>query len=158
MLCTILKQSKTDCYNYYFETNCNNIKNIWKGLKSILNIKAFLLISLRLLLLMVLLFPIQWKSQTFSTTIFLPLNTKRKLNVSFLHKHVSDFLKNRSNISFFVSPTNKTENVISSLDSNKSVGPNSTPTKILKLHENDISSKLSEKFIISLPLVSFLQY
>ena len=29
--------------------------------------------------------------------------------VSFSHKHFSDFLKNRSNISFFLSPTDKTE-------------------------------------------------
>ena len=37
----------------------------------------------------------------------------------------------------------------SSLDSNKSVGPNSIPTKILKLLKNDISSQLSEIFNIS---------
>ena len=50
-----------------------------------------------------------------------------------------------------MSPTDKTEieNVISSLDSNKSVGPNSIPTKILKLLKNDISSQLSEIFNIS---------
>ena len=79
-----------------------------------------------------------------------------KLNISFSHKNCSDFLKNRSNISFFVSPTDKTEteNVISSLDSNKSVGPYSIPTKILKLLKNDISSQLSEIYNIS-PLVSF---
>ena len=76
-----------------------------------------------------------------------------KLNISFSHKHFSDFLKNRSNISFFVSPTDKTEieSVISSLDSNKSVGPNSIPTKILKLLKNDISSQLYEIFNISFP-------
>ena len=69
------------------------------------------------------------------------------------HKHFSDFLKNRSNISFFVSPTDKEEieNVISSLDSNKSVGPNSIPTKVLKLLKNYISSQLSEIVNISFP-------
>ena len=82
---------------------------------------------------------------------FSSITSKTKLNISFSHKHFSDFLKNRSNISFFVSPTDKTEieNVISSLDSNKSVGPNSIPTKILKLLKNDISSQLSEIFNIS---------
>ena len=74
-----------------------------------------------------------------------------KCNISFSHKHFSDFLKNRSNIYFFVSPTDRTEieNVISSLDSNKSVGPNIIPTKVLKLLKNDISSELSEIFNIS---------
>ena len=39
MLSTILKQSKTNYCNHYFETNWSSIKNTWKGLKSILNIK-----------------------------------------------------------------------------------------------------------------------
>ena len=84
---------------------------------------------------MVPLFPIQWKSDILSTTIF-SIVTKTKLSISFSHKHFSDFLKNRSNISFLVSPTDKTEieDVISSLDSNKSV---------------DISSQQSEMFKIS---------
>ena len=86
MLSKILKQSKTNYYNYYFETIWNSIKNTWKRLKSILNIKEILLIS---------------------------------------------------------------ENVISSLDSNKSVRSNSIPTKILKWLKNDISSQLSETFNIS---------
>ena len=84
---------------------------------------------------MVPLFPIQWKSHILSTTIF-SIATKTKLSISFSHKHFSDFLKNRFNISFLVSPTDKTEieDVISSLDSNKSV---------------DISSQQSEMFKIS---------
>ena len=69
------------------------------------------------------------------------------------HFHImfSDFLINRSNISFFVSPTDKTEmeKIISSLDSNKSVGPNNIPNKILKLLKNDISSQLYEIFNIT---------
>ena len=39
MLSTIFKQSKTNYYNHYFEANWNSIKNTWKGIKSILNIK-----------------------------------------------------------------------------------------------------------------------
>ena len=117
--------------------------------------KKFLLKSLILLLLMVPPFPIQWKSRIFSTTIFLQLlfffNCIMKLNISFSHKHFSNFLRNRSNISFFVRPTDKIEikNVMSSLDSDKSVGPNSIPSKKLKLLKNYISSRLSEIFNVS---------
>ena len=39
MLSTILKQSKTNYYNHYFEISWNSIKNTWKGIKYILNIK-----------------------------------------------------------------------------------------------------------------------
>ena len=82
---------------------------------------------------------------------FSSITSKAKLNISFSRKHFSDFLKNRSDISFFVSPTNKTEieNVISSLDSNNSVERNSIPTKILKILKTYISSQLSGIFNIS---------
>ena len=102
-------------------------------------------------------FPIQWKSKIFSRTIFLQLPLKRSLIFHFHINIFSGFLKNRSIISFFVSPTDKTEieNVIFSLDSNEPVGPNSIPTKILKLLQNDISSQLSEIFNIFLCSVVF---
>ena len=76
---------------------------------------------------------------------------KTKLNgISFSCKHFSHFHNVKIDLILlflYISPTDKTEieNIISSLDSNKSVGPNSIPTKILKLLENDISSQLSEK-------------
>ena len=142
---TILKQSKTNYYNHYFATNWNSIKNQWKGLKSILNIKNISAEIPKTLTVdgTTISNPIEI-SNIFSN-YFSSIATKAKL------KHFSDFLKNRSNISFFVSPTDKTEieNVISSLDSNKSVRPNSIPTKILKLLKNDISSQLSEILDIS---------
>ena len=145
MLSTILKQSKTNYYNHYFETNWNSIKNTWKGLKSILNIKNISAKIPKTLTVdgTTISNPIEI-SNIFSN-YFSSIATKTKL------KHFSDFLKNRSNISFFVSPTDKTEieDVISSLDSNKSVGPNSIPTKILKLRKDDISSQLSEIFTTS---------
>ena len=141
MLSTILKQSKTNYYNHYFETDWSSIKNIWKDIFNIKN----MLISLRDLLLMVPLFSILQQSQIFSATIFLQLLIKQSM---IFHFHIIIFLKNRSNISFLVNPTDKTEieNVILSLDSNKSVGPNSIPTRVLKLLKNDISSQLSEIF------------
>ena len=46
-------------------------------------------------------------------------------------------------------------NIISSLDSNKSTGPNSIRTKILKLLKNDISTQLSDIFNVSFPTGAF---
>ena len=37
MLSTLMKESKMNYYNHYFKTNWDNIKNTWKGIKSILN-------------------------------------------------------------------------------------------------------------------------
>ena len=36
---TLLKRSKTNYYNHYSDISWNNIKNTWKGIKSILSIK-----------------------------------------------------------------------------------------------------------------------
>ena len=38
MLSTLMKKIKMNYYNQYFKTNWDNIKNTWKGIKSILNI------------------------------------------------------------------------------------------------------------------------
>ena len=38
-LSTLLKKSKANDYNQYFEASMNNIKNTWKGIKSTLFIK-----------------------------------------------------------------------------------------------------------------------
>ena len=153
MLCTIFKQTKTNTsFNHYFVANWNSIKNTWKGLKSILNIKNISAEIPKTLTVDGTTISNQMEIFNIFNNYSSSIASKTKLNISFSHKYFnSDFLKNRSNISFFVSPTYKTEieNVISSLDSNKSVGPNSIPTKILKLLKNDISSQLSEIFNIS---------
>ena len=151
MLSTILKQSKTNYYNHYFKTNWNSIKNTWKGLKSILNIRNISAEIPKTLSVDGTTISNPMEISNIFNIYFSSIATKTKLNISFSHKHFLDFLKNRSNISFFVSPTDKTEieDVILSLDSNKSIGPNSIPTKILKLLKDDISSQLSEIFNIS---------
>ena len=61
-------------------------------------------------------------------------------------------MKNRDQNSFFLSPTDKDEIALikSSLDSTKLVGPNSIPTKILKLLKNDNSCQIVDIFNMSL--------
>ena len=151
MFFTILKQNKTNYYNHYFETNWNSIKDTWKGIESILNIKNISADIPKSLTVDGTTISNPMAISKIFDHYFSSVANKMKLNILFSHKHFSDFLKNRSDISFFVSPTDKTEieNVISSLDSNKSVEPNSIPTKVLKLLKNDISSQLSEIINIS---------
>ena len=115
------------------------MKNKWKGLKSILNIKNISVDASKTLTIDGTTISNPMEISNIFNNYFSSITTKTKLNISFSHKHFSDFLKNISNISFFVSPTDKTEmeNVIPSLYSNKSVGPNSIPNKILnylKIH------------------------
>ena len=135
MISTNFKQSKTNYYNYYFEANWNSIKRTRKGIKSVLNIKIISAEIPKTLTVDGTTVSHPMEISNIFSNYFSSIASKTKLNISFSHKHFSDFLKNRSNISFFVSPTDKTEieNVISSSDSNKSVGTNSITTKISKL-------------------------
>ena len=130
LLPTISKQSKTNYYNHYFESNWNSIKNTWKDLKSFLNTKQSSADILRSLTIGGTTISNPTAISNIFNNYFSSIANKTKCNISFSHTHFSDFLKNRPNISFLVSPIDKTE--ISSLDSNKSVGPNSIPTKLLK--------------------------
>ena len=109
MLSTILKQSKTNYYNHCFETNWNSIKNTWKGLKSILNIKNFSADIPKTLNVDGAIISNPVEISNIFNNYFSSITTKTKLNISLSHKHFSDFFKNRCNISFFASPIDKTE-------------------------------------------------
>ena len=79
---------------------------------------------------------------------FSAIANKTKLNISYSNKHFSDFLKIDS-VCPFLSQKDKTriDDVISSVDSNKSVHPYSISTEIIV--KNDISIQLSGIFDIS---------
>ena len=99
MLSTIFKQSKTNYYNHYFEANWNSIKNTWKCIKSILNIKNTSADIPKTLTVDVTTISNPMKVSNILNNYFSSIAIKAKLNISFSHKHFSDFLKNKSNIS-----------------------------------------------------------
>ena len=71
-----------------------------------------------------------------------------KSSIKYSRNKFFDFLPQININSFFINPTDKTEikNIILFLDPLKSIGPNSIPTKILKLLSNDISTQFAELF------------
>ena len=102
--------------NHYLESNWNSIRNTGKGLKSILTIKnIFADIPKSLTVDVTTVANLIAISNIFNNH-FSSIADKMKLNIAFPHKHFSNFLKNRCNISFFESLTHKTElgNIISS--------------------------------------------
>ena len=129
----------------------NNIKNTWKGIKSIITIKNLSSDIPKSLSSNGSTITNQVEISNVFNNYFATIAEKTKENINPSHKHFSHFLKNRHHNSFFLSPTSKSEilSIISSLNSNKSVGPNSIPIKILKLLKNDISSQLADIFNIS---------
>ena len=45
-----MKRCKQNYYSKYFESNLNNIKNTWKGIKSIISMRIFSLVTPTLLI------------------------------------------------------------------------------------------------------------
>ena len=89
---------------------------------------------------------------------FSSIAEKTKANIKFSHKSFQDFLHHPNEESLFTTPTDVHEVnlIISSLNSDKSTGPNSLPTKILKLLKNEISTHLADIFNLSFSLGLFL--
>ena len=79
---------------------------------------------------------------------FSKVATGIKSSIKYSRNEFFDFLPQIDIKSFFTNPTDKTEikNIILSLDP---LGPNSIPTKILKLLSNDIPTQFVELFNLS---------
>ena len=135
MLSTLLKKSKTNYYNQYSEANMNNIKNTWKGIKSILTIKNISSDFSKCFSSNGFSFTNQVEISNIFNDYFASIAEKTKVNVNYSRKNFSDFLKDKNQNSLFLSPTNKykMQNVISSMNSSESVEPNSIPIMMSKL-------------------------
>ena len=131
MLSTLLKRSKHSYFSKFFESNWNNIKNTWKGIKSLITLKDISTSVPRTL---------KHNNKTVTNPVeiaeifnkhFVSVAEKTRANANYSHKHFSEYLENNSSNSFFLSPTNKKEisSIISCFNPNKSVGPNSIPIK-----------------------------
>ena len=116
----------------------NNIKNTWKGIKTVLLIKNITTAVPHSI-------ECNSRTVTYPTVMSNVFNNyytciakKTNSNIKSSPKHYTDYLSYTKTSTFFLTPTDKTEIsfIISSLDSHKSSGPNSIPVKILKLLEN----------------------
>ena len=97
MSSTLMKKSKMNYHNHYFRNDWDNIKNTWKGIKSILNVNKTHSNIPKILV----------SNNTRSaepieiTNIFKNFLTsvaaKTKESIKYSHKHFSNFLKNRTN-------------------------------------------------------------
>ena len=152
LLSTLMKKSKQAYYDKYFERNWNNIKNTWKGIKSLISLKTVASSVPTVLSLdngdtITNLYDI---ANTFNN-YFASIAETTKKSIKYSHKHFSDYLSNESSSTIFLQPTDKEEiaNIISSLNSNKTSGPNSIPYRVLFLLKNEISKQLADLFNLS---------
>ena len=152
LLSTLLKKSKENYYKKCFESNWNNAKIIWKGIKSIITLKDITSSVPRTISQGENLITNPYDIANIFNNYFSSVADTAKENIKYSHKHFSDFLNNQCNNSIFIQPTDSDEiaNIISTLNMNKSSGPNSIPYKILNLLKKDISKQLADLFNLSL--------
>ena len=147
-----MKKSKQAYYDRYFERNWNNIKNTWKGIKSLISLKT-VASSIPTVLSLdngdTITNPYDI-ANTFNN-YFASIAETTKKSIKYTHKHFSDYLLNESNSTIFLQPTDKEEiaHIISSLNSNKAPGRNSIPYRILFLLKTEISKQSADLFELS---------
>ena len=101
LLSTLLKRSKTNYYNHNLYINLKNIKNTWKGTKSILSIKLNPSNIPKILNANVSTIKSPVEIPNVFNNYFSFIASQTKVNIKHSHKHFSDFLKNRAQNSFF---------------------------------------------------------
>ena len=147
-----MKKSKQAYYDKYFERNWNNIKNTWKGIKSLISLKAVASHVPTVLSLDngdTITNPSDI-ANTFNN-YFASIAETTKKSIKYSHKHFSDYLSNETSSTIFLQLTNQEEiaTIISSFNSNKTSGPNSIPYRISFLLTNEISKQLADLFNLS---------
>jgi len=140
------RKSQKEYLQEFFAKNIKNIKNTWKGIKSIIKINSSnrnqpnsLLVNNKLVS------EPKQVAETFNE-YFSSIAEKLQKKIKHVSKNFSSFLQNPNPYNFFIMPANVTQviNIINDLNSNKSLGPYSTPTDIFHLIKLNVAEPLTE--------------
>ena len=142
-----LKESKANYFRNFFHTNGNNMKLLWSGLKSIIsnkNSKVNIISKLNDVNGNLTNDPAVI-ANTFND-FFVNVAGNVAKGIPRTRKSPMDYLGTRNEHSFFMTPVIPMEvsDIISLLNTRKSIGPNSIPTKLLKILSLHICSPLSD--------------
>ena len=149
----LIRISKKAYYKKYFTDNKNNLQKMWKGINELINIKSKNFDSPSCIQVnkATITDPIEISNyfNEYFTSIADEILNKRKYTGTKSHK---DYLLTPllENFNFEECEAREIELVIQSLNENKSSGPHSIPTRILKLLKNEISIPLQKIFNLSL--------
>ena len=151
LLSTLMKKSKQMYFEEFFSNNLTNLKNTWKGIRNIISLKQPNNCKINLLSHNNENITDPKKMADIFNDYFSTIAQKTKSNIKNSYKSFKDFLINPTGNTFFLEPCSPDEikNLITSMNHNKSTGPNSIPVRILKLLNNDISNQLADIFNLS---------
>ena len=151
MLVKLIRKSKQNHFAKHFSDNVKNLRQTWKGIRSILKLKN------NTDSLPTCIFDkgssVTDPSQIANTfnSYFSSIGETLQSKIHSSHVNFKRYLNNPNIHSLFVSPTNSNEvsRLISKLKHGKASGPNSIPTVVLKHLNNEISTVLAELFNLS---------
>ena len=146
-LVTLCRKSKVLYYQNFFSKNA---RNTWIGIKSIINISQSKNTKIDSLIVDRKMINNPKDIADNFNNYFSSIARKLQDNLHGGHDFKT-FLSNRNDKSFFITPTDKYEisDMIKSLNSNKSTGPHSIPTNILKNIEKYVTEPLSRIINVS---------
>ena len=151
LLSTLLKRGKYSYFTNYFQTNINDNKNTWTGIKRlIISLKRTSNYVTSAVIGYITLTKPKNIANTFSK-YFINISSSIQSTIQLSRNKFHDFLPDIDIKTFFIKSVDKIEiqDIILSLNHLKAVDPNSILTKILKLLRNDISNQLSDLFNFS---------
>ena len=88
----LLKNNRTNYYNQHFEANMSNIKNTWKGIKSILTIENTSYDFKKCLSSNGSTFTNQVEISNIFNSYFASVAEKTKVDINYSQKHFSDLM------------------------------------------------------------------
>ena len=147
----LCRNSKKKHFSKFFTENINNIRNTWKGIKSIINIKSTQKHeSISLMHNNEILSDPKKVADSFNE-YFSSIAGELQGKIHHANQDFNKYLKNINNNSLLMTPTNKYEiiDIINTIDITKAVGPHSIPSNILHLIKDIISEPLAEIINIS---------
>ena len=145
LLSTLLKRAKEKYFTNFFNENIKEIKKTWKGIKTLVSAKQNNNETPSLIT----------KDEKYINDPVSIANTFNNFftfaaeivhsKIKFSNTSFKKLLLSELNDSFLITSTNKEEiyKIITSFNSNKSCGPNSSPTKVLHLLQDQISNHLA---------------
>lgn len=153
----LIRNSKINYYNYYFLSNLNNSKNIWKGIKELINNKKSSHPKVSLNINETLESNPEILANHFNK-FFTSIADEIRAKIPTSNIHFNSFLKNRQPNSFFFSATSQNEiyKIIISLNKSKASGPFSIPSVILNTIPLEIAKLLSLIFNLSFETGQFI--
>ena len=143
------RKSKIQYYDSYFQQNKANMKNLWTGIKEIINTKSkSSLQNISQLIVGGKTYSDPQQMANIFNNFFVDVPNQVCSEIPRTKKSPLDYLKQRTTDSIFLQPIIYTEieDIISSLQNGKSTGPFSIPIKVLKLLNPYISKQLAYIF------------